>query len=214
MAIVRMSQQLKIHIANIAMGVYAKRIEEARTAFKFPYDGPTLYDMIMGEWQERVSALPRAFFTMRTSISIRRIGDIAPNSDDMLPLTRAMPFPRAFPTGYDVMLTEVDRRDYALITLLPSDRWQPIIDAATAWKANYDAIYKQGADFSVSVNKALDAYGSLNAAVKDWPALWELVPDQYKDRMRATDAKEKKKAALPDIDLNQLTATIAASKIL
>lgn len=215
MAIVRLSSQLKIHIANIAMGVYAKRIEDARNAFTFPYDGPTLYDMILGEWSDRMFALPRAFFTMRTSISIRRIGDIAPSGDFMLPLAKAMPFPRAFPTGHDVMLTELDRRDYALITLLPSPRWDPLIAMAQAWKDNYDAVYKQGSDFSLSVMKVLDAHSSLNAAVKTWPALWELVPDQYKDRMREASPREKKSAAVAaDVDINQLTCIIAARKIL
>lgn len=214
MAIVRMSIQLKIQISNAAMGVYSKRIEDARNAFKFPYDGPTLYDMMMGEWKERVSALPRAFFTMRRQIAIRKIGDITPSDDNLLPLQHSMPFPRGFPAGYDVVVTEVERRDYVLVSLLPSARWQPVIDAATAWKANYDAIYKQGSDFALSVTKALDAYGSLNAAVKEWPALWELVPDEYKAKMRAAGTKEKRNTTPPDVDLNQLTATIAASKIL
>lgn len=214
MAIVRMSIQLKIQISNAAMGVYSKRIEDARNAFKFPYDGPTLYDMMMGEWKERVSALPRAFFTMRRQIAIRKIGDITPSDDNLLPLPNPMPFPRGFPAGYDVVVTEVERRDYVLVSLLPSARWQPVIDAATAWKTNYDAIYKQGSDFALSVTKALDAYGSLNAAVKEWPALWELVPDEYKAKMRAAGAKEKRNTTPPDVDLNQLTATIAASKIL
>lgn len=216
MAIVRLSQQLKIQISNIAMNVYAKRIEDAHKAFVFPYDGPTLYDMILGEWSDRMLALPMAFFTMRTSIAIRRIGDIAPSSDDsMLPLAKAMPFPRAFPTGHDVMLTDLDRRDYALITLLPSPRWDPLIAMAQAWKDNYDAVYKQGSDFSLSVMKVLDAHSSLNAAVKTWPALWELIPDEYKNRMREASPREKKSANVAaDVDINQLTGIIAASKIL
>jgi hypothetical protein len=51
----------------------------------------------------------------------------------------------------------------------------------------------------------------LAPALKAWPALWELIPDDVKEKHR--EVKERSKGGIDlDVDLNKLTAVSTAAK--
>lgn len=212
MGTVRIGVDLKKHIVANAMATYLKRLNMAQNNLKFPYDGPTFYSMLFGEWEKQMEELPKGFFPVRSVIQIRNVGGIVPPS---LTLNcGAKRFPYDMPsTGRDFILS-MSMREYAFITLLPSERWESIIKAVHDWKQQHDNLVAERDAFIIGVTKVLDAHATLGAAVKTWPALWELVPETVKERQRSTTKPEKKEAAPLDIDVDRLTAAVAMSKIL
>ena len=213
MGTVRISADLKQHIIRMAALTYIKRIEIAERSLKFPFDGPTLYSMLFGEWEKQMEALPKGFFPVRNAIVIRNVGGIVPPTFTFS--CGAKRFPYDMPsTGRDFILS-MAHREHASVTLLPSERWEPTIKAVHDWKQQHDNIIAERDAFVLGVTKVLDAHATLGAAVKTWPALWELVPENVKERQRSTAKPEKKKETAPlDIDVDRMTAAVAMSKIL
>lgn len=213
MGTVRIGVDLKQHIIRMATLTYFKRIEIAERSLKFPFDGPTLYSMLFGEWEKQMEALPNGFLPLRPAIQIRNVGGVVPPPFTFSCGVKRFPFnlPSA---GRDFVLS-MSFTEYASVTLLPSERWEPTIKAVHDWKQQHDNIIAERDAFIIGVTKVLDAHATLGAAVKTWPALWELVPENVKERQRSTTKPEKKKEAAPlDIDVDRMTAVVAMSKIL
>jgi hypothetical protein len=61
------------------------------------------------------------------------------------------------------------------------------------------------------VKKVIEAYTTLAPALKAWPPLWELIPENYKNKHRQVVEREKKEVKL-DVDINKLTALSTAAK--
>lgn len=212
MGTVRIGADLKKHITHMATLAYFKRIEIAERSLKFPFDGPTLYSMLFGEWEKQMEELPNGFFPVRDAIQIRSVGGITPPPFTFSCGMKRFPF-NLPSNGRDFVLGMAFHM-HASVSLLPSERWEPIIKAVHDWKQQHDNIIAERDTFIMGVNRVLDAHATLGAAVKTWPALWELVPENVKERQRSTTKPEKKEATPLDIDVDRLTAAVAMSKIL
>mgnify|MGYP005726487817 CR=1 FL=1 len=76
----------------------------------------------------------------------------------------------------------------------------------------FEAINKQE-KFMSSVNKLMDTYTTLAPALKAWRPLWDLLPDEAKDRHKTVKERKVVKAEELDLDLNAMTSAVALSKI-
>jgi hypothetical protein len=76
----------------------------------------------------------------------------------------------------------------------------------------FEAINKQE-KFLSSVNKLMDTYTTLAPALKAWRPLWDLLPDEAKDRHKTVKERKVIKAEELDLDLNAMTSAVALSKI-
>lgn len=67
--------------------------------------------------------------------------------------------------------------------------------------------------FLEGVKAIINTYSTLAPALKAWPALWDLIPDEAKERHKKI--VEKKKAEVTDIgaDLDGMTAAVTFSKL-
>lgn len=220
MAVVRMSNELQREIIARANGLYAKRLDASTASFTLPFTGVQLYDELFRPWRTHMDALPPEFFFEAGSMSIRRVGHIYVPEND-LPLGVSYKFPRGLPKGYDFDLStsfSTGRGGYAFVVLLMepggNGRWDKLIADAVAWKMDHDKVISERDKFVTSVREVICAHTTLNAALKTWPALWELVPDEAKNRVRRSTERSKADAKVVDVDINKLTATVAASKIL
>jgi hypothetical protein len=45
-----------------------------------------------------------------------------------------------------------------------------------------------------------------------WPPLWDLIPEEYKNRHREVKEREKKEVAV-DVDIGSMTAAVVFNKI-
>lgn len=220
MAVVRMSNELQREIIGRASSIYSKRLDASTASFTLPFTGVQLYDELFKPWRTHMDALPPEFFFEAGSISIRRVGHIyVPES--ILPLGMSYKFPRGLPKDCDFDMStsfSTGSGGYAIVNLLmepgSSGRWDKLIADAVAWKINHDKVISERDKFVTSVREVIGAHTTLNAALKTWPALWELVPDEAKDRVRRSTERSKADAKVVDVDINKLTATVAASKIL
>lgn len=75
-------------------------------------------------------------------------------------------------------------------------------------------LLEQRSKFVEGVMSVCEAYTTLAPALKAWPPLWDLVPEEYKQRhLEVKERKAAPTAAELAIDLNNLTATVVASKL-
>jgi hypothetical protein len=61
------------------------------------------------------------------------------------------------------------------------------------------------------VKKVCGAYTTLAPALKAWPPLWELIPENYKNKHREIKERVKNEVVL-DVDIGKLTALSTAAK--
>lgn len=76
----------------------------------------------------------------------------------------------------------------------------------------FEAINKE-ATFLLSVNKLMDTYTTLAPALKAWRPLWDLLPDEAKDRHKTIKERKIVKVNELDLDLNSMTSAVALNKI-
>ena len=76
----------------------------------------------------------------------------------------------------------------------------------------FEAINKQ-ATFVSSVHTLMETYTTLAPALKAWRPLWDLLPDEAKDRHKTVKERKVVKAEELDLDLNAMTSAVALSKI-
>ena len=76
----------------------------------------------------------------------------------------------------------------------------------------FEAINKQET-FLSSVNTLMETYTTLAPALKAWRPLWDLLPDEAKDRHKTVKERKVVKAEELDLDLNAMTSAVALSKI-
>ena len=61
------------------------------------------------------------------------------------------------------------------------------------------------------VSKVCDAYSTLAPALKAWPPLWDLIPEDVKDKHREIKERVKSEAVL-SVDIGKLTALSTTAK--
>ena len=76
----------------------------------------------------------------------------------------------------------------------------------------FEAVNKQET-FLSSVNKLMETYTTLAPALKAWRPLWDLLPDEAKERHKTVKERKVVKAEELDLDLNAMTSAVALSKI-
>lgn len=220
MAVVRMSNELQINIITNATKLYKKREKAVTDSFVLPFNGVQLYDELFKPWRTHMDALPPEFFIEAGSMYVRKIGYIYVPENN-LPLGMSYKFPRSLPYGCDFQIVSSyhsGNDGYVVVNLQPepggNGRWDKLIADAYTWKRDHDKVISERDKFVTSVREVIGAHTTLNAALKTWPALWELVPDEAKDRVRRTTERSKADVKVVDVDINKLTATVAASKML
>jgi hypothetical protein len=67
--------------------------------------------------------------------------------------------------------------------------------------------------FLTSVNRLMDTYTTLAPALKAWRPLWDLLPEEAKERHKTVKERKVVKAEELDLDLNAMTSAVALNKI-
>jgi hypothetical protein len=90
--------------------------------------------------------------------------------------------------------------------------WDDILDEVTAYQQTINNLQSQQSAFVLSVKKVIAAHATLAPALKMWPALWDLIPEDTKNRHKEIVARTKP-APTVDVDLGSLTAAVTFSKL-
>ena len=224
MATVRFSDQLKGEIRGKAKAMFQDKIKQAK-------------DNVPAHWADKVY---RCFFPQNVRDAMASLPDYVLRTQEQIEITGWTNAPdNVWQSGayqhQTWMLASAIRLSFS--SPMP---WVSNFDSApTGFKSSYNsgkfdyedprwdwlkpefkeynrkvyvAIDKQE-KFLSSVNKLMDTYTTLAPALKAWRPLWDLLPEEAKDRHKTVKERKVVKAEELDLDLNAMTSAVALSKI-
>ena len=204
MATVRFSKDLIDVIIKNAGNIFNKQMDAARNNVD-PTWGDRIYKIIYAKYIPAMNALPVCFFSTTSEMKVARI-----NGKDIggleCKMTSSRPVPNTLPT--DVPAKSKDYYGYELV----GHEWEDIAQEIADYKANIATVQAKREAFIESVKKVIMAHSTLAPALKMWQPLWDLIPEDYKERHRQVVEREKKEVKV-DVDLSALTAQVAFHKM-
>lgn len=213
MATVRMSQQLRNDVIARANLIFNKKADAVKERPLPPeWTADHIYETAIAPWKEHMDKLPDMFFNRFSELSINVNGVTR-----SLRLPAPKPFPFKFPdthyvrTAHSYMSNSWLLRDDANCAPTP---FQPLIDTLLAQQRELVTIQANKEAFVFGVSKVLGAHSTLAPALKAWPALWDLLPDDTKEQHKRIATKNSVvKPELDDVDVASLTATVVMTKM-
>lgn len=204
MATVRFSKELQDAIVKNAEKMFDKQMDAAKGNINATW-GDRIYQIIHAKYIPQMNALPMCFFTTTTSMKVSRI-----NGKDVggieCKLTAERPVPRELPK--DAPAKGKDYYGYELV----GHEWEVIEQEIADYRASIASVADKKKAFVDSVKQVINAHATLAPALKMWQPLWDLIPEEYKDRHRQVVEREKKEVKV-DVDLTALTAQVAFHKM-
>lgn len=206
MATVRFSDALKSQILNIASKKFVDKIEVAKNSEPTGW-GDYIHAQTLGSYLLDMQKLPVQFFKMRDKIVVCKVNGLRCNFTFML--NRPMPFPVAFPpeSGAQYNGSYGDE-----IVLQHRTMWDDYHAQLVAYNERIKAAEARRDEFVSAVRTVITTYSTLAPALKAWPPLWDLIPENVKDTHRLIVSREKVAPVLT-IDLDRITAMAAANKM-
>lgn len=222
MATVRFSDRLKETVKRNAKDMFQNQINQAKQSFD-PTWGDKIYDKLFSaEDIAKFNALPKwamatkseldfeGFYgnddvwqTATTRVNTWRVGDIRLN----------FACDRPWPHDFDSANTGAKMSWRSLRLDFNDERWEWLKDDFKAYTQRiFNAEAKQ-ADFVDGVTKLMETYSTLAPALKAWPALWDLLDEDTKERHKKVVERAKRDINEVDVDLNSMTAAVTFNKL-
>ena len=207
MATVRFSQELKDAIIANAKKVFEKQVQAAKDARPPHSWGDVIYDKLFGHVVPMLNDVPQELLKMRESVEVQRVGGLHCN------LKFDLTTPRAWPREFkETDLAKKSGHYSDEIDLKDDLAWGELHADVTRWRQGIkDALQKQN-EFVEQVNQIINAHTTLAPALKMWPALWDLVPEQYKEKHKEIKVREKREVEV-NVNLGALTAAVTFNKL-
>lgn len=210
MATVRFSQELKDEILKMARRKMEPAIDRALQSRPDNSWGMRLYDTMFAQERLYLDKIPAHWFKQVSEFFVSRIVDVAD-----VGLKFELPVPVLWPHTIEdnEFIAKPDGYSYhEAVSLKDHEVWSEFTTEVKAYRARLRSAKERQKEFTDMVGRVLETYTTLAPALKAWPALWELIPEKYKDRHRTVVVKTKKEIEL-DVDLNKLTALSTAAKL-
>ena len=206
MATVRFSDSLKTQILNIASGKFTDKINAAKHSEPVGW-GDHIYAQTLGPYLPEMQRLPVQFFKMRDKIIVCNVNGLRCRLT--FALNTPMPFPVTFPpeSGAQYNGSYDDE-----IVLQHKTMWDGYRAQLVAYNERIKAAEARRDEFVSAVKTVITTYSTLAPALKVWPPLWDLIPENVKETHRLVVSREKAAPVL-DIDLDRMTAMAAANKM-
>lgn len=205
MATVRFSQELRDRIAQNASNLFSKDIEKAQAVPDGLAD--KIYEIAYAPYIPAMNALPTEFFYTLRGISVKRIGEVEYNVPRMEFRNGSRPIAET-PTSDLPYKSNYSREDWHLT----GGMWGEVQQELELRKARIAEVIQKKNEFVESVKKIIYSYETLAPALKAWQPLWDLVPEEYKERHRKVVERTKSEVVL-DVNLDVLTAQVVKSKL-
>ena len=211
MATVKFSEELRERIANVASSKFQDAINKAVASA--PKDwGDKLYDYAFAPYVDAMEALPKGFLPTRSNIVVDNI-QIPKEEEVHVGLEFKFTDKKLFPFAYPSKFPWQKCGNYGdAITIRYSDVLEEFVNEVRAWNKRKASAVARQAEFKQSVRKVVDAYATLAPALKAWPPLWDLIPDDVKTKHKLIVEREVKTREI-DVDLDRMTAMAAFTKI-
>lgn len=224
MATVRFSDTLKGEIRNNAKAMFQGKIEQAKDNVPAHWADKVYECFFPADVRQKMASLPDYVLRKQEVIEVTgwvnapedvwQTGDYTHQTwmlSGAIKLTFSKPMPwvanfeqadNGFKSSYSTGKFEYD-----------DARWDWLKPEFKEYNRKvFEAISKQET-FLSSVNKLMETYTTLAPALKAWRPLWDLLPEEAKDRHKTVKERKVIKAEELDLDLNAMTSAVALSKI-
>jgi hypothetical protein len=224
MATVRFSTQLQDAIVKRAQGMFTAQVEAARASLP-PDLGERLYDCFFSpDVAAKMRALPDYMLNTKEQLDFQgfhsapedvwQTSTVKQNTWGFTSVAVRFAVPQRWPYRFDEHVTGFKASSWGGGTADFTDpryEWlKPIVKEYT--ERVFKAVVRRDT-FVDGVQKVMQTYSTLAPALKAWPALWDLLPDETKDKHREVKERVKKEIDCSLVDLNSLTAAVTLSKI-
>lgn len=216
MATVRFSEQLRDAIRRKASNMFSDKIEAAEASFPKPILEGVMTEFLGADTIQKAQQLPDGLIGWAKQIDFKFYN----GPQGMVRLDVAQ---RSIPDPASVIKSELGRyeKSYRSIPDMrlngENPKWATIKQEWEAWRQRINAANEKRNEFVSMVNKLLEAHATLAPALKTWPALWDLLPEETKEKHKKISDRKSRKAEqdglLESVDLDKLTATVTVNKL-
>jgi len=206
MATVRFSKKLIERITRNAKVKMEPPVQRAREQRPDASWGQRIYDILFLEAKSFIAQAPAGWLKHVKQIEISEVGG------RHCGMTFEFATPQPWP--YEFVESELARKRSSFgdgLSLKDHLVWGEFHAEVTAYHQRVQDAAKRRDEFVDAVKKICNTYSTLAPALKAWPPLWELVPENVKDKHREVKEREKKEVVL-EVDLGKLTALSTAAK--
>lgn len=214
MATVRFSESLKHEINQAANSLFDARIALARGAIMPDDIGERVVMPYINKIIDAFKDVPTEFLHYSTSVEVRlstvRCGRVSAT----LQLPHDCPRPRSTYSPREGVMVQESYRGLVVslaMVAIPED----MAEGVKAREQVLVDVTEERRVFSENLNKLITHYTTLAPALKEWPPLWDLLPESAKDRHKQITEKRKRTKATEELDLSldRMTGTVVASKL-
>lgn len=216
MATVRFSEQLKDDILHNAKNLFAEQLKQAQQSY--PDIADKVYDKFFtADVVGKMNALPNGFLEEKESIDFSGFVGIPTDVDANMYKVSGFPLQftsaRKWPAKWPDIMTgaEIDWRSLRL--KWEDERWDDLKQSIYDYNKRINEVIHKKTAFVEGVKEVINTYATLAPALKAWPALWDLVPEDAKERHKKVVERKKKDASEINTDLSNLTAQVTFSKL-
>ena len=225
MATVRFSESLKDSVRKNAKQMFYEKIKQAKENVPAHWADKVYECFFPADVRQKMASLPDYVLRKISYIEVHGFHNVS--EEDVwqtgdythqtwmlqgsirLTFSKPMPWVDKFsnaPTGFLSNYTN-SKFDYT------DSRWDWLKPEFKEYNRKvFEAMNKQE-QFIESVNKLMDTYTTLAPAIKAWRPIWELLPEEAKERHKTIKERKVTKAEELDLDLNAMTSAVALSKI-
>lgn len=215
MAVVVITQSIRSHVSGEITKLHSDKIAEAR---KVPMLwGDMIYNkMFSHELREKMEALPAGYLGTLDTFNVRHINRREVTSP--YAFTAKLSQPRRVPNVADSTIhgmANTGTLQHWVNLSLDDPRWDNFVTVEYApWcQAIRDLEFARDNDVKNAM-AVLNAFRTLAPALKEWPALWELLPEETKSRHKeVVERKSSGSRVVPTVDLDTLTGRLAAKRM-
>lgn len=223
MATVRFSDRLKETVRKKARDMFSTQVQQAQSSYDSTW-GDRIYDKLFSADDiAKFNALPAWAMSSKDSLELEgfygnddvwQTADIKVNTwslRDNINLHFACA--RPWPHNFDAAPTGAKSSWRSLRLDFNDTRWDWLKDEFKAYTNRiFQARAKEEA-FIDGVEKLMSTYSTLAPALKAWPALWDLLDEETKDRHKKVVERTTRDISDVDVDLNSMTAAVTFNKL-
>lgn len=208
MAVVKLGKELREEIIKRAKNIFKAKYDAAKKELEDSKLGDEVYNLVMQPYQHHVSQLPSEFFAKADEFQIE-----VDNVTVKFHLNGKKPWFRdQMPENRYAKLTN-SYYNYHLTLKEGNPEFDEYFGKVRFFKEKSQMISQNEKNFVGGITKVLDAYTTLAPALKALPALWDLLPDDTKNKHKEVVERKKTKAEDIDIDFGSIASTIIANKL-
>jgi hypothetical protein len=227
MAVVRFSDELKRTIRANAKDMFGGKLDKAGAAIPPSFVPSKIYELMFQDHFTKMDAMPDGYFKEASDFSISGIkGRGVPEDMDTRIFNLSMQVERRWPQTMDAAvhgLAKDVHGVYGTMYINANDpRWSAdLIADYVAYCTTYNNIIESRDNFIAGVNVVVNTFSTLGPALKEWPALWDLLPTSTKERHKEIVERKKRVVLVSPsgndengvVDLDSLTAAVTFTKL-